>query len=149
MEKHGEGHVEDSLAAFLDGEMTPEEAERVRAHVGECPRCARALEEMRAVVAALREESASSAEPVRPMWPAVQAGISSRQRFGLSFGIAASLAAAAGVVIGIALGSAVGGGSVGGAVVESEYTETIVPGDYAMTLDEIYVSVVEEGQVSE
>jgi anti-sigma factor RsiW len=47
--------VLESLSAYLDGELAPEAAARVRAHVAGCDACARFGAGVRAVVAALRE----------------------------------------------------------------------------------------------
>jgi anti-sigma factor RsiW len=40
-------HAGDALSALVDGELTPEEEEAVRAHVVECPECAEELEGIR------------------------------------------------------------------------------------------------------
>jgi Putative zinc-finger len=47
-------HAFDRLSAYLDGELAPEELARVESHVGDCPACARRLEELAAVDDAAR-----------------------------------------------------------------------------------------------
>jgi len=47
--------IEKELSAYLDGELSPKEAVRVRGHVAQCPACARELERLRRVITAVRE----------------------------------------------------------------------------------------------
>lgn len=143
MKGHEKRHAEDRLQAWLDGELAEVEADAVRSHIDECGRCAKALEEVRAVISALLADA--DVRPLRPMWPAVKAAMSpeTRPRFGLSFGFATSLAAAAGLVIGLALGLP-DEPQQQAEETDSLYNESILGDDYALTLDQIYVSAFEE-----
>ena len=49
------GEVLDQLSAYLDGELGPEERDRIEAHLRGCDGCARFGGEFRATVRALRE----------------------------------------------------------------------------------------------
>jgi len=51
----------DLLSAQVDGALAPKEAARLKEHLGQCPACARALEELKETVARIR-----SLEPVEP-----------------------------------------------------------------------------------
>lgn len=51
------------LSRYLDGETSPAVADRVGRHVAACPLCARALEELRSVDAAIRREVGPGAVP--------------------------------------------------------------------------------------
>jgi len=44
-----QSHLGEQLLAYLDGELSPEEARRVEAHVAQCPQCAAELAELRAL----------------------------------------------------------------------------------------------------
>jgi len=47
--------IEKELSAYLDGELPPKEADRVREHIAKCPACARELERLRRVIETMRE----------------------------------------------------------------------------------------------
>lgn len=47
-------HSSESISAYLDGELTRPERDMLVAHVGSCGRCARELEEIQRVRAAIR-----------------------------------------------------------------------------------------------
>jgi hypothetical protein len=47
-------HVGERLAAYLDGELTPRERAEIDAHLGACPACARKLQALSSVDAAVR-----------------------------------------------------------------------------------------------
>jgi len=66
----GVGCVVDRLSAFLDGDLPAAEAAAVRAHVEECAACARAANEMAAIVQAAR--SLDRPEPPVSLWPAIE-----------------------------------------------------------------------------
>jgi anti-sigma factor RsiW len=51
------------LSAYLDGELSPEQAQRVERHVRECPMCAAELEQMRDVSLAISEYSFEDLRP--------------------------------------------------------------------------------------
>ena len=44
-----QSHLGEQLLAYLDGELSPEEARKVEAHVAQCPHCAAELAELRAL----------------------------------------------------------------------------------------------------
>ena len=137
-------HVDDKLQAWLDGELSENEGEKIRSHVDSCAQCSRALRETEATLEALRKYE--DAVPLRPMWPAVRAGMAAaaRPRFGLSFGFVTSAAAAAGLIIGIMLGTP-GRSSAPTGENGSEYSvESALEDGAVMTLDEMYVSAFSE-----
>ncbi len=138
MREREELHVDESLQAWLDGELDEAEAHTVRRHVEECDRCSRAVEELRAVRSVLGSDA--DLAPLRPMWPAVKARMvaETRPRFGLSFGFATSAAAVAGLIIGLALG---GNGDVSQRTAATGDEESVLGDDALATLDEIYVSL--------
>lgn len=137
-------HVEDRLQAWLDGELSEAEGAKTRSHVESCAQCSRALKETEATLKALRKYE--DAEPLRPMWLAVRAGMAAgaRPRFGLSFGFVTSAAAAAGLIIGIMLGTP-GRSSAPLEENGSEYSiESTLDDGTVMTLDDMYVSAFSE-----
>jgi anti-sigma factor RsiW len=48
-------HVDDALSALLDGELSAEEADRVRGHLSDCAECVSELEHVQTARAWLRE----------------------------------------------------------------------------------------------
>ncbi|HEV2749676.1 MAG TPA: zf-HC2 domain-containing protein [Gemmatimonadales bacterium] len=63
-------HVDDgTLHAYLDGELSPPEAQSVEAHVAQCPACRERLEEERALIARAAELLARAAPPDRDLPP--------------------------------------------------------------------------------
>jgi anti-sigma factor RsiW len=48
------GHPREALSAYADGELPPEEARRVRAHLERCTECARELATIRTLGGAMR-----------------------------------------------------------------------------------------------
>ncbi len=58
-------HVETELIAYLDGELSAQERARVEAHLTECPRCARAVERLRALRQDLGATFNTALSPVR------------------------------------------------------------------------------------
>ena len=101
------------LSQYVDGEMSPAAAERVRRHVETCPLCARAVEELHSVDAAIRREVESAAVPdlagrvasdldARGVLLGARIAAGKRRLFGEGVAIgraAAVLAAAAGIVL--------------------------------------------------
>lgn len=65
------------LSAYLDGDLSPEAATKVEAHVAGCPRCAATLAELRAVVDAA--DRLPDLPPERDLWPAIEARLSPRR----------------------------------------------------------------------
>jgi len=47
--------IQDELSAYLDGELAPEDSERVRSHLVACERCRREAEDLRRVAAEVRD----------------------------------------------------------------------------------------------
>src|SRR5581483_2823928 len=70
-------HVADQLSAYLDGDMKPQAAELVRAHLDGCAACARAADELRAIVAGAR--SLERPEPPPTLWPAIEGALAERE----------------------------------------------------------------------
>lgn len=101
-------HVLGRLQAFADGELSPGEAARVRAHSAACPSCARALAEIESVYGALAADKETQGLP--SIWPGVAERLERRRPFfgSVPFTVGASAAAAAGLLIGLWLGSAAG-----------------------------------------
>ena len=63
-------HVDDgTLHAYLDGELSPPEAQGVEAHLAQCPGCRGRLEEERALIARAGELLALAAPPDRELPP--------------------------------------------------------------------------------
>jgi len=63
-------HVDDGLLhAYLDGELSPAEAQGVDAHLAQCSECRRRLEEERALIARAAELLALAAPPDRELPP--------------------------------------------------------------------------------
>jgi hypothetical protein len=69
--------VVDDLSAYLDGDMKPAIAELVRAHLDGCAACARAADELRAIVAGAR--SLERPEPPPTLWPAIEGALAERE----------------------------------------------------------------------
>jgi anti-sigma factor RsiW len=63
----------DRLSEYLDGELSPDDLRRVEAHLGDCERCTRTLEELREVVA--RADRLSERTPPEDLWPGIDARI--------------------------------------------------------------------------
>jgi len=63
-------HVDDgTLHAYLDGELSPPEAQAIEAHAAQCPACRTRLEEERALIARAGELLAQAAPPDREVPP--------------------------------------------------------------------------------
>jgi len=138
-------HVEDRLEAYVAGEMTPVEAERVRAHCQDCPRCRRALAEVQSVWRALGEDP--SPELPRPLWPLLgqRLGKPRSPRARLVLALSASAAGVAGLLLGVLLGSQLIGAP--GAWQQETWSEvgSLLADGEQSTLDQVYVSGFEEG----
>lgn len=66
----------DRLSEYLDGDLSPEDARRVEAHLGDCETCTRTLEELRGVVA--RAGAVTDRTVPDDLWPAIAARIQER-----------------------------------------------------------------------
>ena len=64
------------LSAYLDGELANGEKRAFEAHLATCESCARALEELRQVVA--RSRALEARMPDRDLWPGIEARLTSR-----------------------------------------------------------------------
>ena len=70
-------HVIEQLSAYLDGDMKPQAAELVRAHLTDCAACERAAGELRAIVAGAR--SLERPEPPPTLWPSIEGALAERE----------------------------------------------------------------------
>ncbi len=66
------------LSAFADGELSPAEAQNVRAHAGGCPRCTAVLGELAAMVGAAG--ALDHLEPPPTLWRAIEGELQRRER---------------------------------------------------------------------
>ena len=93
-------HIEERIAAYLDGELSETEATAVSSHAEACDRCTRALREARKVHRLLDGDEA--AQPLASMWPEVESRLRRRApMFDLPFATATAAALAAGVMLGV------------------------------------------------
>jgi anti-sigma factor RsiW len=72
-------HLRGLLSAFADGELPPERAEEITAHLSRCPDCSRIVSDYGRLTRGLREwADGVRREPAGPpLWPAVVRGIES------------------------------------------------------------------------
>ncbi len=98
-------HVADRIQAYLDGEVSPAEAESIRDHCSRCAICGRDLAESAGLRDLIRSDPAPL--PARSVWPGVRECIlpTARPRFGPLFAFGASAAVLVGLLFGIAVGS--------------------------------------------
>ncbi|HKW42083.1 MAG TPA: zf-HC2 domain-containing protein [Gemmatimonadales bacterium] len=94
-----------TLHAYLDGELSPAEAQGVAAHVAQCPSCGERLEETRALIAraeqilalaappdrAVPPFRAGNTKPPRPVWWRVRLPVAWAATIALALGIGAYL----------------------------------------------------------
>ena len=97
----------ETLSAFVDGDLPPGEAQAVRAHAADCPRCTLSIGELRAMLTAAR--ALDRPEPPLTLWAGVEGALAQHDRpWWLSlrlFGTGALAGAAAVSVIALGLGS--------------------------------------------
>jgi hypothetical protein len=65
----------DRLSEYMDGDLPPDDARRVEAHLHECETCARTLEELRSVVA--RANTVADRTVPEDLWPGIAARVRS------------------------------------------------------------------------
>lgn len=66
-------HVIDQLSPYLEGDLKERAAAGVREHLAACPSCARAADELRAIVASAR--SLDRPEPPPTLWPSIEGAL--------------------------------------------------------------------------
>jgi putative zinc finger protein len=100
-------HVDDgTLHAYLDGELSPPEAQAVEAHVAQCPACRTRLEEERALIARAGELLARAAPPDRELPPFRPGDVNPPAR--LWWQVRTPLAWAATIALALGIGTYVG-----------------------------------------
>ena len=102
-------HVDDgTLHAYLDGELSPTEAQGVEAHLAQCPGCRGRLEEERALITRAGELLALAAPPDRALPPFRAGDLKPPPR--LWWQVRQPLAWAATVVLALGIGTYLGNG---------------------------------------
>ncbi len=102
-------HVDDgTLHAYLDGELAPEEARGVDAHLAQCPACRERLEQERALITRAGELLALAAPPDRELPPFRAGDVKPPTR--LWWRVRLPLAWAATVVLALGIGTYLGRG---------------------------------------
>ncbi len=98
-----DGHPDEELSAYVDGELATGEIQAVSGHLAGCPQCRRLLQEIDAARTAVR--ALPRLEPDMVAWPVpAVAGAGGRARRGRRVGVGVALAAgAAALVAGFAL----------------------------------------------
>jgi Putative zinc-finger len=110
-------HVDDgTLHAYLDGELSPPEAQGVEAHVAQCPACRERLAEERALIARATELLARAAPPERDL-PPFRPG-DSQPPVRLWWQVRLPLAWAATIALALGIGTYVGERKVGRPLLE-------------------------------
>lgn len=105
-------HVDDgTLHAYLDGELTPAEAQGVDAHLAQCPACRRRVDEERALIARADELLGIAAPPHRDVPPFRPGDVEPPVR--LWWRLRLPLAWAATVVVALGAGMYLGRGAPG------------------------------------
>jgi len=103
-------HVDEgTLHAYLDGELSPAEAQGVDAHLAQCPACRGRLEEERALITRAGELLALAAPPDRELPPFRAGDVKPLKR--LWWQVRLPLAWAATVVLALGIGRYLGSGS--------------------------------------
>jgi anti-sigma factor RsiW len=100
---------EPRLIRLVSGELDPQEARALERHVDECPRCAAALEELRATWSVLGQWAEDT--PPADLWPTVRAALeleARRRGVWLPRTRPAMLRAAASLAVAVGLGWATG-----------------------------------------
>lgn len=112
-------HVDDgTLHAYLDGELSPPEAQGVEAHVAQCPVCRERLDEERALIARASELLSRAAPPERDLPPFRLGDIQPPVR--LWWQVRLPLAWAATIALALGIGTYVGGRRVGRTPLEQQ-----------------------------
>jgi hypothetical protein len=103
-------HVDDgTLHAYLDGELSPPEAQGVKAHLAQCPGCRGRVEEERALITRAGELLAQAAPPDRELPPFRAGDVRPLKR--LWWQVRLPLAWAATVAVALGIGTYLGSGS--------------------------------------
>ena len=74
-------HWTDRLSEYMDGDLPQEQAKRLELHLSECPSCAGALGELRALVASA--SMLPDSPPERDLWPEIEARLTPRTAAGV------------------------------------------------------------------
>ncbi len=129
-------HVTDKIQVWLSGELDPDEAGRVEAHLRECPDCAAEAAEARHLWETLGDLATATPEIPGSIWEPVRERTLARRETGFRFFGSAPLvrsslataAVAAGLLLGILVPGA-GPGSLGGGAealdIPEEQVETL------------------------
>jgi hypothetical protein len=72
------GQSPETLSAFVDGDLSPSQAQTVRAHAAACPQCTISIAELTAMVTAAR--GLERPEPPPSLWPAVEGAMARHER---------------------------------------------------------------------
>jgi hypothetical protein len=72
------GQPPETLSAFVDGDLSPAQAQAMRAHLAGCPQCTVSIAELTAMVTAAR--GLERPEPPPSLWPAVEGAMARHER---------------------------------------------------------------------
>jgi anti-sigma factor RsiW len=133
-------HVTDRVQACLDGELSPEEAARVREHCASCPACDRAWHEAEALW--LLVDTAEAPRLDRSLWPGLRARLHRRptRRARLVFGAAAAAATVVGLLLGFQLGGVGVDGAAGNGAPSLLDQGSLLLEGADLTLDQLYLA---------
>jgi anti-sigma factor RsiW len=98
-------HALHRIQAWLDGEISGDEAREIESHCKSCESCGKLWREQLEIREVLGADPA--ADPMAPMWPAVEKSLRGRgvPGFGFSFAFGTTAAAVAGLALGVFIGS--------------------------------------------
>jgi anti-sigma factor RsiW len=132
---------EPRIVAYLDGALSPAEADQVRDHCEICEPCRQILREFVAVHEML--QAYEPATPLRAAWPAVAERRERGRRpvFRPAFAAATAAMAVAGVVLGLLVGSAASRPTVSKGAYLWEIVSSSVANDGGEVMPDIYSTV--------